>query len=135
MHKLSIILVFFASASSGAQLTCHQPNFTCPGSPISCECQGVATITWEVRLTLAAPDSEPLFSHTFIATGMNESSSNGFTAALCNVTEDPPRFGFVITRLTSNSCLWRMSLWSVGITSLILPLPSFRKQVGSIWLV
>ena len=101
MYHLSIILMFFASASSGVQLTCHQPSFTCPGSPISCECQGVATKTWEVRLTLAAPDSEPLFSHIFTATGMNESSSNGFTAVRCNVTEDPPRLGIIVTRLTS----------------------------------
>ena len=87
MHHLSILSMFFASVSSGADLTCHPPSFTCPDSPISCECQGEITITWEVS---AAPDSEPLFSHIFIATGMNESSSNGFTAVRCNVTQDLP---------------------------------------------
>ena len=56
------------------------------------------------RDTSSAPDSEPLFSHIFTATGMNESSSNSFAAALCNV-------GIIITRLPPNSpsCL-RMSL-------------------------
>ena len=92
--------MFFASASSGAQLTCHPPNFICPASSVSCECQGLIRLAWRVRLV---PDSEPLFSHHFIAsTGMNESSSNGFTAILCNVTEDPlPGLDIVInTKLT-----------------------------------
>ena len=88
--------MFFASVSSGAELTCHQPSFTCPDSPVSCECQGLLSLVWSVRLT---SDSEPLFSHFF--TGMNEGYiSNGFTAVVCNVTEDT-QFGFILTRLTS----------------------------------
>ena len=91
--------MLFASVSSGAQLTCHPTRFTCLDSPVSCKCQGETTITWEVRLT---SDSEPLFSHIFTATGMNEGSSNGFTAVRCNVTEDPrPGLGVIIVRLTS----------------------------------
>ena len=101
MHHLSIILMFFASGSSGAELTCHQPSFTCPNSSISCECQGVTIIAWEVRVTSAAPDR--LFAGVFVSsdTEGSETSRNGFTAVLCNVTQDPPVHCFIITRLSS----------------------------------
>jgi hypothetical protein len=29
-------------------LICHQPNFICPGTPVSCESQGVLNIRWTV---------------------------------------------------------------------------------------
>ena len=101
MHGLVIILMLFVSASSGAQLTCHPPSFTCLDSPVSCECQGEITLTWIVRLTSAAPDR--LFAEVFVSsdTEGSETSRNGFTAVLCNVTQDPPIRGFIITRLSS----------------------------------
>ena len=100
MHGL-IILMLFASASSGAQLTCDPPSFTCLDSPVSCKCQGVITLNWIVRLTSAAPDRQ--FAEVFVSsdTEGSETSRNGFTTVLCNVTQDPPVAGFIITRLSS----------------------------------
>jgi hypothetical protein len=40
-------------------LMCHQPNFTCPGTPVSCECQGGLTVVWNV---LSAATSSALFT-------------------------------------------------------------------------
>ena len=92
--------MLFASASSGAQLTCHPPNFTCLDSPVSCECQGEITLAWIVGLTSAAPD--PLFAEVFVSSDSegSETSRNGFTAVLCNVTQEPIH-GIIVTRFSS----------------------------------
>ena len=43
------ILTF--SSSTALMLTCDQPNFTCPDSPVSCKCEGLARLTWTVTST------------------------------------------------------------------------------------
>lgn len=79
--------MFFASASSGARLACDQPSFTCPGSSVSCECQGSIALSWRVT---SATVSVMLFSTNFMDTDTegDETSRDGFTAVLSNITRE-----------------------------------------------
>ena len=87
-------------ADTASLLTCDPSNFTCPDSPVSCECQGVASLEWTVTSTATGS----VLSHmNYLDTNAvgSVSSTDGFTGVLCNVTLDPPISGFQITRLTS----------------------------------
>jgi hypothetical protein len=66
-------------SSEALTLMCHQPNFTCPGNPVSCECQGVLVNVWRVFSTAT---SSQVFS--FDTRNANTFSSDGYTAAICD---------------------------------------------------
>ena len=78
-------VLFFSTSSSASSLTCTPSNFTCPGSVVSCECQGAAvSLRWVV--TSSAEMTELLreaYTDTD-ATGV-VTSANGYTRVLCSV--------------------------------------------------
>jgi hypothetical protein len=84
---LCLSLIWCSVASSEAlTLMCHQPNFTCPGTSVSCECQGVLNIRWTV---LSASGSE-LAEITIGSNGAISGSSDDYTAVLCDVSGAAP---------------------------------------------
>ena len=74
------------SPSLGALLSCDQPNFTCPGTRISCRCEeALVSLSWRIRPT---PGSVPVFSASFFESATeNETSDGVYTAVVCDVTK------------------------------------------------
>ena len=78
----------FFARTTALVLTCHPSNFTCPGRPVSCECQGLLTLTWTVTFSPTASSvlDDPqgiLFADESIG---SSSSNNGFTGVLSNIS-------------------------------------------------
>ena len=94
------ILTF--SSSTALMLTCDQPNFTCPDSPVSCKCEGQIRLTWTVTST--ATGSQLLNDPVEIVFTVDDPvglslSNNGYTGIVCdvNVTDFPPTLSSKLT--------------------------------------
>ena len=89
----------FLPVLSIALLTCDPESFTCPDSPVSCECQGSNIIRWRVILSTGSEVYSSTCSsdsRTVIANSMN-----GVTGVLCNITDGLVIRGFPTTVIAS----------------------------------
>ena len=80
------ILTF--SSFTALMLTCDQPNFTCPDSPVSCKCEGQVRLTWTVTSTATGSQllNDPGEIELSIDNPVEFSlSNNGYTGIVCNV--------------------------------------------------
>ena len=81
---------FLASSYSiDANMSSIKLNFTCPGSPVSCECQGLITLIWTI--TFSATGSSVLDDPQGIEFTVDDSigsssSNNGFIGVLSNIS-------------------------------------------------
>lgn len=94
MQQLTVLLASVLYSSllpmlSAFMPTCHQPNFTCPNSPVSCDCQGFVRLLWSVSRPVNGSEQVitrigfgPVDSIGAITTIL------GYTALVCNVTGD-----------------------------------------------
>ena len=111
---------------SALTLTCHQPEFTCPNSPVSCECQGFVRLTWSV----IASASGTAFQ-IGLGPGGSIVSIGSYTVVLCNVTgiDSIPylssKLNFTLSENTSVECndntveTERVSLQMAGISDYV----------------
>lgn len=67
---------------SAFTLTCHQPEFACTNSPVSCDCQGFIRLTWSV----VTPDGGTNFRIGFGSLGQTATVGR-FSAVVCNATD------------------------------------------------
>jgi hypothetical protein len=70
-----------SSETEALTLTCHQPNFICHGTPVSCECQGVLINVWKV---FSRATGFQVFA--FDTRNANMSISDSYTAALSDIS-------------------------------------------------
>ena len=108
---------------SALTLTCHQPEFTCPNSLVSCECQGFVRLMWSV----IASASGTAFQ-IGLGPGGSIVSIGSYTVVLCNVTgiDSIPylssKLNFTLSENTSVECndntveTERVSLQMAGIS-------------------
>ena len=88
---LTWLLAFsFLPAATALMLTCHPSNFTCPGSPVSCECQGslirlIWTITFSATGSSVLDDPQGIEFTADDSIG-SSSSNNGFIGVLSNIS-------------------------------------------------
>jgi hypothetical protein len=90
-----VLALMLEPMASALMLTCDQP---CPEIPVSCECQeALVHLIWGVG-------GSKLFTTPMNFQGDDVGTTlyaNGFTAVLCNTTEENTTSGFVVERLTS----------------------------------
>jgi hypothetical protein len=90
-----VLVLIFVPMASALMLTCDQP---CPEIPVSCEChEALLHLIWRVNGSELFPTSMN-FQGGDVGTTIY---ANGFTAVLCNTTEEKTTSGFVVERLTS----------------------------------
>jgi hypothetical protein len=90
-----VLALMLEPMASALMLTCDQP---CPEIPVSCECQETLLhLIWRVNGSDLFPTSMN-FQGDDVGTTIY---ANGFTAVLCNSTEENTTSGFGIERLTS----------------------------------
>ena len=75
-----ILLLCALSVSEASVLTCHQTN-SCPESPVSCECEAIAPLTWRVSEPGAAGGAE-LCMHRYTTISTGDVSCPGYTSQL-----------------------------------------------------
>ena len=87
---LTWLLAFsFLPAATALMLTCHPSNFTCPGSPVSCECQGPLRLIWTITFSSTGSSvlDDPQEIEFTVGDSIGSSSSNnGFIGVLSNIS-------------------------------------------------
>ena len=126
--KMLAVVAFFVYCNflsvSTSSLSCTPSNFTCPGSVISCECQGaIISLRWIVTSSTGTELLREVYTDTD-ATGI-VTSANGYTMVLCSVERIDgintftSRLDFTFGEDVSVEC--RGNIGSVGTATLQTP--------------